>query len=83
MHKSVRDWEEKSVREREGEREPEMIFAKMRGWIGEIIVFMDLDRIEDLLKLIHVPKYVRLKSIDVDSKFIAEHKLIWPLKYEV
>jgi len=44
---------------------------------------MDLDRIEDLLKLIHVPKYVRLKSIDVDSKFIAEHKLIWPLKYEV
>jgi len=43
-----------------------------------------MDQIEYLLKLIHVPKYVRLKSIDIDSKFIAEHKLIWPpLKYEV
>jgi len=49
-----------------------------------MIAFMDLDQIGDVVKLIHVPKNVRSKSIDVDPEFIAGHKLIFwpPLKYE-
>lgn len=66
-------------KKREERRKLEIFFAKMRRRVGEIMVFMDLDQIEDLSKLIRVPKYVRSKSIDVDFKFIAGHKLIfWP-----
>lgn len=68
----------KRERERGGarERESEIFFAEMRR-IYEIVVSMDLEQIESLLKLIRVPKYVRSKSVDVDSKFIAGHKLIF------
>lgn len=56
-----------------------MFFAKMRRRIGEIMDFMDFDLIGGLSKLIRVPKYEHSKSIDVDFKFIAGHKLIfWP-----
>lgn len=64
-------------REKEEGREPEMFFAKMRRRIGEIMDFMDCDRIEGLSILIRMPKYECSKSIDVDFKFIAGHKLIF------
>lgn len=57
----------------------------MQQRVGETMIFMNLDQIKGFLELIRVLKYVRSKSIDVDSKFIAGHKLIFwpPLKYEV